>query len=80
MYKRVILRIEVTAGARDRLAATVDEFGSTNVTVASKLMIWMAHQDETVQAMILGIYPHPSTSDEAAKHALRKIANRESRA
>jgi len=74
MDKRVILRIEVTAGARERLAATVDEFGSTNVIVASKVMAWMANQDETTQAMILGIYPHSSTPDEPAKLFLRNMA------
>jgi hypothetical protein len=55
--RRVIMRVELAADARDNLPAIVDKFGSTNVAVNSRLVEWFCDQPESVQAAILGLHP-----------------------
>jgi hypothetical protein len=74
MDKRVILRVEVSAAAREGLIAARERFGMKNVSVASRMMHWLVEQDEATRAMILGIYPHSFTPDEPGRRALKHIA------
>ncbi|MCC7145656.1 MAG: hypothetical protein IT443_04350 [Phycisphaeraceae bacterium] len=57
MAKRVIMRIELTPEAKDRLATISENRGMTQVSVTSRLVEWFAHQNEMVQGVILGHYP-----------------------
>lgn len=57
MSKRVIMRIELTPAAKDRLTELSHRKGMTQVAVASRLVEWFSVQPETIQAAILGQYP-----------------------
>ena len=61
--KRQIMRIELTPQAKNRLAATCEQRGMTQVAVASRLVEWFTNQPEMVQAAVLGQYPKEIQSD-----------------
>lgn len=54
---RVIMRIEVSPGVQEALADMTQQVGSTQVSVASRLLEWFVEQPEVIQAVILGLYP-----------------------
>jgi hypothetical protein len=60
---RVITRIEVSPHVPKDLADTVERWGSTNVSVLTRLVNWLARQDEEIQAEILGHYPGGRRAD-----------------
>jgi hypothetical protein len=61
--KRVIMRLEVVPGTPEALARVVDEFGSTNVSVVSRLLLWLMNQSDVTQACVLGLYPGGAPPD-----------------
>jgi hypothetical protein len=63
--KRVILRIDVTAGTPQRLDDAVQSFLSTHVSVVSRLVDWFITQDDEVQATVLRLMPHGHECDPA---------------
>jgi len=65
--KRVIMRIEVSAGVPERLGRTVDAFGSTNIAVVSRLVDCFVRQDDETQATILGVMPKGSGINATAR-------------
>ena len=50
------MRIEVQPGTPEKLRKCIDQFGSTTVTVNSKLFAWFVEQDELTIAKVLGHY------------------------
>ncbi len=67
------MRVEITPEAQVRMVGVVDEFGMTQVAAMSRVIEWMAAQDELTQAMVLGVYPGRDRST-AAERAMKKIA------
>jgi hypothetical protein len=65
--KRIIMRIEVPAGVPERLARTVDEFGSTNIAVVSRLIDCFVKQNDETQATVLGVMPGSKPSDATGR-------------
>jgi hypothetical protein len=57
MSKRVIMRIELTPAAKDKLQTMTEARGMTQVAVMSRMTEWFAGQPETIQALIMGHYP-----------------------
>ena len=62
---RAIFRIQLTLSAKDRIEATCDEIGMTQIAMASRLMEWFASQPDTLKAAILGLYPGVLQTDVA---------------
>jgi len=54
---RHILRIELTASAKERLSTLSKARGMTQVAVLSRLVEWFASSPESIQGGILGHYP-----------------------
>jgi hypothetical protein len=54
---RHIMRIELAPDIMDALDEVILKNGSTSVSVISRLVKWVADQDEETQAVILGIIP-----------------------
>jgi hypothetical protein len=65
--KRVIMRIDVSAGVTEQLGRTVDEFGSTNIAVVSRLVDCLVKLDDETQATILGLMPKASGINATAR-------------
>jgi hypothetical protein len=57
------MRIDVSAGIPQRLNALVERFGSTNVSVLSRVVDWLVGQDDEVKATILRIMPATKNID-----------------
>jgi hypothetical protein len=57
MAKRCIMRVEVSPGVPESLDQATARFGSTHVSVVSRLMEWFVEQPDLVQAAILRLYP-----------------------
>jgi hypothetical protein len=55
--KRVIMRVDVGPRTPKALERIVEQFGSTNISVNSRVVEWLVAQESTVQAVVLGIYP-----------------------
>lgn len=51
------MQTEVAEDVPQRLAAVVDQFGSTSVSVMSRLIDWFVDLDTEAQAKILGLLP-----------------------
>lgn len=54
---RHILRIELTASAKEKLSTLSKSRGMTQVAVLSRLVEWFASAPESIQGGILGHYP-----------------------
>jgi hypothetical protein len=54
---RVIMRIEVSPRVPGALTGIVKRFGSTHASVQSRVLEWLAFQDDVTVASILGLYP-----------------------
>jgi hypothetical protein len=65
--RRVIMRIEVSAGVPERLDRTVTIFGSTHVSTVSRLLNCVVKQDEETLATILGLMPKGAEVNATAK-------------
>jgi hypothetical protein len=62
------MRIEVLRHVPESLARVTDRVGSTQVSVASRLLEWFSDQPDVVQAAILGLH-----SDDVLKDLPKKI-------
>jgi len=69
---RIIVRIELTPGAKEHLTGIAKRNGMTQVAVTSRLLEWFAQQSELVQAAILGHYPH-AIQAEIAELILKRM-------
>ena len=76
MSKRVIMRIELTPGAKKAVSELSKKRGMTQVAVSSRLVEWFARQPESVQAAILGQYPAEIEAD-VAKIVLQQLAKQQ---
>ena len=72
---RIIIRIELTPSAKERLQGVADARGMTQVSVSSRLVEWFASQTEFIQAAILGHYPQLIES-EVAEIILKKMVEK----
>jgi len=66
MTKRIIMRIEITAGARDRYRDITEMFGLKEVMKTSRLIEWFSRQDEQIQLSVLGLHPTEDKSELSA--------------
>jgi hypothetical protein len=73
MAKRIIMRIELTASAKDAVQNFADRAGMTQFAITSRLVEWFASQPETIQSAVLGRYPAEIEAD-IAKMLLKKKA------
>ena len=73
MSRRFIMRIELTAVAKQKLCTLSDRHGMTQVAMMSRLVEWFAGQSELIQAAALGRYPAEIESD-IAKLILKRMA------
>jgi len=75
MASRIIVRIELTPTAKERLNELSDRAGMTQVAMLSRLVEWFASQSELIQAAVMGHYPTEVESD-IAKLILKKMASK----
>jgi hypothetical protein len=75
--RRVIMRIEIQQGGPEALAEIVDMFGSTNVSVISRLMKWFVDQPEEIQSAVLG--HTPGQRPDVSKMLMERIAGKKSK-
>lgn len=75
MASRIIVRIELTAPAKKALESLTEKAGMTQVAMLSRLVEWMAKQDSTIQASVLGQYASESSTD-TARLIIKKMAAR----
>lgn len=73
MAKRIILRIELTQQAKDKLQAFAEHAGMTQYAISSRLVEWFAEQPETIQSAVLRRYPSEIEIDVASL-LLKRIA------
>ena len=73
MASRIIVRIELTPAAKDALNELTDKAGMTQVALLSRLVEWFAHQNDMIQASVLGQYPSEIEAD-VAKLILKRMA------
>jgi hypothetical protein len=73
MSRRFIMRIELSAGAKQKLTTLSDRHGMTQVAMMSRLVEWFAGQNELIQAAALGRYPGEIEGD-VAKLILKRMA------
>jgi len=71
MTRRHIMRIELTAAAKQKLAALSDRHGMTQVAMMSRLVEWFANQDELIRPAVMGHYPDDIRT-EVAKLILKR--------
>ena len=57
MASRIIMRIELSSGAKRKFEGTPYALGMTQLAVTNKLVEWFVDQNEELQASILGLYP-----------------------
>ena len=74
MKPRIVLRVEITAQAKQRLSDLTQRNGMTQVAVTSRLIEWFANQPDTIQAAILGRYPK-EIEPEIARLILNRMAH-----
>ncbi|HEY0009155.1 MAG TPA: hypothetical protein VGB55_10565 [Tepidisphaeraceae bacterium] len=54
---RDVYRIQLTPEAKEQLEKISDQLGTTQLSLTSKIVEWFAHQPQSIQAVILGLYP-----------------------
>ena len=74
MAPRIIVRIELTPDAKQRLNELCDKAGMTQVALLSRLVEWFATQSDMVKAAVLGHYPSEIEAD-IAKLILKRMAS-----
>lgn len=74
MDPRIILRIELTPGAKGRLNEFCDKAGMTQVATLSRLVEWFANQPDAVQRLIVGHIPK-EMQQNVARLMLKNLAN-----
>jgi len=75
MDHRIVVRLELTPGAKERLNEISHRSGMTQLSVTSRLVEWFAGQPEVIQAAVLGRYPEEIGSD-VAKLILKRMAEK----
>jgi len=65
MSRRFIMRIELTASAKQKLSALSDKHGMTQVAMMSRVVEWFAAQEPLIQGAVLGHYPIEIEGDVA---------------
>jgi hypothetical protein len=73
MAQRIIVRIELTPKARDRLDESRQRAGMTQLSMLSRLVEWFADQPQVVQSAIMGHLPIDVEGD-VAKLVLKRLA------
>lgn len=73
MAQRFIMRIELSAASKKKLATLSDRHGMTQVAMMSRLVEWFASQPEEIQAAVVGRYPDKIAPD-VARMLLKKMA------
>jgi hypothetical protein len=73
MSRRFIMRIELTASAKQKLSALSDKHGMTQVAMMSRLVEWFAAQEPLIQGAVLGHYPIEIEGD-VARLILKRMA------
>ena len=73
MSSRIIVRIELTPDAKNRINDLSKKAGMTQVSMLSRLVEWFAGQSELIQAAVLGQYPAEIEAD-IARLILKRIA------
>jgi hypothetical protein len=69
---RIILRIEITAEAKDNLQQTTRQSGMTQVALLSRLVEWFAEQPHTLRSAVLDLYP-PEIREDVLKIILKRL-------
>jgi len=75
---RIIVRIELTPGARDRLNECQKKSGMTQVSMLSRVVEWFAKQPEGMRWLLLGSVPENSPTGRSA-YAAEGSAKKRSR-
>ena len=75
MASRIIVRIELTPNAKQRVNDLCDKSGMTQVAMLSRLVEWFANQSDMIQAAVLGHFPMEVESD-VAKLILKRMMSR----
>ena len=75
MSSRIIVRIELTPKARDRLDESRHRAGMTQLSMLSRLVEWFADQPQVVQSAIMGHLPI-DIEDDVAKLVLKHLADK----
>jgi hypothetical protein len=70
--KRVVMRVELTGPAKQKLDEVTDLTGMTQIQVMSRMIEWFTGQSELIQANVLGRYP-VEIQDEVARLILRRM-------
>jgi predicted transcriptional regulator len=52
--KRVVIRIQLDAEAKQRLDQLCDKRGMTQIAVMSRLVTWFSKQNDVIQTAVLG--------------------------
>jgi hypothetical protein len=65
MNRRHIMRIELTASAKQKLSSLSEAKGMTQVAMMSRLVEWFSVQPPTIQAATLGQFPDEIRPDVA---------------
>jgi hypothetical protein len=78
MASRIVVRLELTKEAKNRLAEISKRTGMTQVSVSSRLFEWFSKQTELLQAAVLGQYPKEIES-EVAEMILKRVATDKSK-
>ena len=79
MAARIIVRIELTPKAKDRLNDMSDRSGMTQVAMLSRLVEWFANQEPVIQSAVMGHFP-PAAEVDIAKLLLKRIASSSAKA
>jgi hypothetical protein len=74
MASRIIVRIELTPPAKKALEGLTEKAGMTQVAMLSRLVEWLAHQPNAVQASVLGQYSAETQAD-TAKLIVKQMAS-----
>ena len=75
MASRIIVRIELTPNAKQRVNEMCEKSGMTQVAMLSRLVEWFANQSEMIQAAVLGHYPSELAGD-ISKLILKRMAGK----
>jgi hypothetical protein len=68
------MRVDVRPRTPRALEWAVEQFGSTNISVNSRVVEWLVAQESTVQAVVLGIYPSSAREPDAVRLAIERVA------
>ena len=70
---RIIVRIEISPSAAQRIPAMCERFGCTQLTLISRLVEWYDRLPDKLQSSLLGLMANsPNTEQELLKHLLGK--------